>query len=619
MSKKTLYFFVLQFVFIIGYSQEIPVNTLDSHEKYVKLLENSKDLKYNEILKRYNDYIKRHPNNITVQVYKCKFIGSAYYDAYEDYDLNYEETASCLNSLFEKYPKNPEVLVYKLENTYGEEKQPLLESTISDSRENKIWSEGQKSRLYELATTHYNGSNDSKVVLYGKLAEGLNDSLDLSVVVSRAHLNLGDKDAAKRAILNGLNHDQDAWQLKDKADFLVEIGEHKEALKMFSRVNEKDSTLTNNTSLYEIFLGQEKYDIARGYLVKDTIYEWNRIEKIQNLFNHDLEYSTSDIALLTYRRLQKESFYDDFLGVKRFKLFLKKPFLPVSIDDFLHVIILLVCIVVLFLVPYLWILPIYSASKLFIQKVAPSEPDAKSYWNLKDFWLFSFVYLAIQFFVVLAYYYEENINYYFDLTSSYVDETIAELDIDVANGMLVYIALLFIATLFFLNKTKWRYVLNTNLGFFRMIAMSIGFVVFNAILLKILGSFIDLTDMTSLIKALNARVEIKAILSEYGLLTSILFVALIAPLYEEVIFRGIVLSATRKRLCFAWANVIQAFFFALIHFNMNLFIFYFIFGIVTGLMVKKTKGLLTGFFFHAINNLFVVLVLYMAMRLMAFG
>lgn len=601
------------------YAQDIPINSENSHEKFVTLLSNSKDVKYQEILGRYDAYISKYPNNVIVQVYRCKFIGTAYYDEYEDYNLKYEETESCISSLFEKYPNDPEVLLYKMENTYGEDRESLLETTIAVIDDNNDWTDKQKSRLYELATYYYNSVNYSSVVHYGELAEQLNDSLDLSVMISRAHIELGNDDLAKATMRRRLDRDQDAWNLKSKADLLVEIGEHDEALKMFDRVQEKDSTLTSNSSLYQIFIEQEKYDIARDYLVKDTIYEWNRAEKIQNLFKHDLEHSEAEIALSSYRRLQRESFYDDFLGIKRFKLFLKAPFEGFSFDDLLHFMILLVFIAVLFFLPYLWVMPIYGASKLFKRQFATEEPVEKPYWNLKHFWLFSFVYLLIQFIIVLAYFYEDYVNYYFDLVNSYVDESVVELDIDLANRMLVYVGLLFVATLFFLNRKRLRYVLNTNIGFIRLIFMSIGFVIFNMIFLKILGNFVDLSEMTTTIQESSARVEIKAMLSEYGVLTSILTIALIAPFYEEVIFRGIILSATRHRIGFVWANIIQAFLFALAHMNLSLFVFYFVFGLVTGYMVKRTNGLLAGFFFHSINNLFVVLLIYMAMRLFSIG
>jgi len=616
MPKKIIYLLMLMFFMcFVGFSQQTSVNSIDSHETFVKLLGNSKDVKYQEIINLYDAYIKRYPNDIKVQVYKCKFIGSAYYDEYEDYNLKYEETEVCLNNLYNLYPKNPYVLVYKIENSYGDDREALLSTAIQDIEENNAWTDKLKGNLYELASYYYNDVDDSKVVTYGEMAQKLNDSLDLSVMISRAHLNQGDTDYAKATMRKSLSRNLDAWDLKNKADFLVEIGEHDEALEMFDRANEKDSTLTSNGSLYEIFLEQKKYDIAREYLVKDTLYEWNRVEKIQNLFKHDLEYSDPDVAMLSYRRLQEASFYDDFFGIKRLKLFFKAPLLRLSFDDFLHFFILIVFIVGLFLVPYLWILPIYAGAKLAFKNKNPDESEAKPYWNLKHFWICSFFYLLIQFLLVLVFYYENYINYYFDVVTSYVDETVLETDADLANGLLIYMTLIFVSTLFFLNKRRLKYVLSTNLGFIQMILKSIGFVILNMILLKILGSFVDLSDMSTLIKELSARVEIKALLSEYGIMPAILMVALIGPFYEEVIFRGIVLSSTRNRLGFVWANIIQAFLFAVVHFNLSLFVFYFVFGLITGHMAKKTNGLLTSFFFHAINNLFVVLVLYMTMKL----
>lgn len=130
MSKKIL--LLLSFIVTsLGFTQNIQVNQKDSHEAFVEILNNSKELKYNDILKAYDAYLLLHPDAIQVQIYRCKFIGSAYYDEYDDYDLNYEKTNACIDSLFSTYSVHPDVLIYKLENTYGEDKEALINQTIS--------------------------------------------------------------------------------------------------------------------------------------------------------------------------------------------------------------------------------------------------------------------------------------------------------------------------------------------------------------------------------------------------------------------------------------------------------------------------------------------------------
>ena len=118
------------------------------------------------------------------------------------------------------------------------------------------------------------------------------------------------------------------------------------------------------------------------------------------------------------------------------------------------------------------------------------------------------------------------------------------------------------------------------------------------------------TDTATYFTLLSAKQEIILLLNEKGFLVAVLVVAILAPIYEEIIFRGIILNSVSKYVGFKTANVIQASLFGLIHYFLPLFPFYFVFGIVTGYLSKKTNGLLAGIIFHAINNFLTVVALY---------
>ena len=78
---------------------------------------------------------------------------------------------------------------------------------------------------------------------------------------------------------------------------------------------------------------------------------------------------------------------------------------------------------------------------------------------------------------------------------------------------------------------------------------------------------------------------------------------LFVPFYEEVLFRGIILSSTEKHIKFIWANILQALIFALIHQELPHIIFYFSFGLIAGYLRQRTFGLAASIFFHVTNNL----------------
>ncbi len=605
MIRRYLTLLLLLLISTLSISQNIRVDNVDSYQKYLEKLKNSKDLMYQDVLKKYDKYIKNNPYNITVQVYRCKFIGNAFYNESEGYDENYDETESCINALYESYSKHPEVLLYKLEYTYGDGREDFIKQILVLYEEDKSsWSDKQISSLYKQATYYYQQQNFNKVILFANKAEKFNDSLDLSIEKAKAYLELGNKEMGKEIILSNLSFDSEAWILSQKAELLLKFDENEEALKMFERLEKKDSTYSNNQSLYKIFLEKKEYDVARNYLVKDTLYEWNKEKSINKLLEHDLSFSDRKTALNIYRKAEQYSFYNDFFGIDRLRLFFKGEVTNLTFTDVIHVLIFIFSLLLILIIPYLWVLPVhFIGNKLLKNKIKSVIPFN---WDLKHFWLISFVYILISFLLLLFFDYHGTINYFF--TDYYVD--------DVENIPLLlkinfwYILLMFISTLFFLNRDRVKYLYISKIGFLRTLSLIALFILVNYFVLKFLKTFIDI----SYIPSLNIREVIKGLIQEKGLFAAILFVSILVPIYEEVIFRGIIFSSIEKHIGFWVANTIQASLFALIHDNLSLFLYYFVFGFMLGVLVKRSKGLFTGIVLHAINNSIAVIALYYIMK-----
>jgi len=94
----------------------------------------------------------------------------------------------------------------------------------------------------------------------------------------------------------------------------------------------------------------------------------------------------------------------------------------------------------------------------------------------------------------------------------------------------------------------------------------------------------------------------------FGGFGSLLVIAVLAPIFEELTFRGLLLGGLSRHISFGWANTFQALAFALIHDDPPRFLFYFAMGLFGGWLVKSTKSLGPAIAMHAINNGFVVLL-----------
>jgi hypothetical protein len=89
----------------------------------------------------------------------------------------------------------------------------------------------------------------------------------------------------------------------------------------------------------------------------------------------------------------------------------------------------------------------------------------------------------------------------------------------------------------------------------------------------------------------------------------ILVVAGFVPLVEELLFRGVLLEALAKHIPFWWANVGQALLFASVHENYRLLPFFLAFGVVCGVLARRSQALLAPMAVHSLNNLTVCFVL----------
>ena len=84
--------------------------------------------------------------------------------------------------------------------------------------------------------------------------------------------------------------------------------------------------------------------------------------------------------------------------------------------------------------------------------------------------------------------------------------------------------------------------------------------------------------------------------------SSFLVVAIFAPFFEEWLCRGMILRGLLTKMKPAWAIIISALFFALIHMNPWQALNAFIIGLVMGYVYYKTGNLLLTMLIHFINN-----------------
>ncbi|PIR54740.1 hypothetical protein COU74_03235 [Candidatus Peregrinibacteria bacterium CG10_big_fil_rev_8_21_14_0_10_36_19] len=79
-------------------------------------------------------------------------------------------------------------------------------------------------------------------------------------------------------------------------------------------------------------------------------------------------------------------------------------------------------------------------------------------------------------------------------------------------------------------------------------------------------------------------------------------IAIIAPVFEEIFFRGFVLQTLVDRIGVRWGNVVTAGVFAIFHMQPQAFFPLFIIGLIINNIAIKNKSIIPSIAFHCFNN-----------------
>lgn len=97
----------------------------------------------------------------------------------------------------------------------------------------------------------------------------------------------------------------------------------------------------------------------------------------------------------------------------------------------------------------------------------------------------------------------------------------------------------------------------------------------------------------------------------YFIPSFIISVIMVAPVFEEIIYRGIILELLYKRYGSLKAIGISSMLFAIMHLNIHQGVNGFFLGIILGYIYIKTNSLLLSMFLHFTNNFLVIISIYL--------
>lgn len=585
------------------------------HQHHIQQLGSAKDSLYQHILTNYNAYIKVNPHDARVQLERCRFIQHAYYDEYEDYNPNQEEAEACANELMATFPDNAEILLYPTDFLYGDTLRQYLHHLEGLAEENTVaWSD-YTWQVFQLLAQQYSYDDEHEdVITYGERASTLNDTLDLSLLLGKAYKQLASKEKAVEVLLLHLDSTNAPWDLNQKGELLLELGESGKAIEAFRMASTKNANVEDAGALGQALIDHGLAVEARAYLLKD--YKdggsWNADEALHALLQYDLTYGSADSARFTYRRLTELSFFNDPVGLFRLRLIAKDPLMGWTAGDVGRVLLFVVLVMTLLIVPYMWILPIHHLGN-YLKERGKIMDDATFRWRLRHFWLACSLWLICDLLTMVFFSYPAFITYFNDQFSTddfpLISQQHADLTIFFTLACLV----------FMLALLKWEEIksffpklrLSVNLraigvGIGLALALRFGLGIYVAIL-KLAGVSFGDQDLAGIADVQQAIISVNEF---YSPAVGLLIVAILVPIYEEILFRGVFLSACQRNMNFMAANILQALVFAFAHEDLKLVPFFVVFGMVAGVYTRKTESLITGTAMHMMNNLLAFLGIY---------
>ena len=604
MNRAAILFLLSVLFTMWGFGQK----TLE-HELFLEKIKHSSDATYKECIKEYDAYLEKFPNDVSVLIEKCKFIQYAQYDDYEYYNPNQAEFDSCAADIVNRFPTHPEVLLFQTTYLWGEELEEVFKNAEKSIKENpQQWKNTDLAAFYKAKSNKYYYEDDYKQALtYIEKAISQDKQYAFSLEHVRILLELDRKDEALTVLTSIPDTAKEIWELVQKADLFLELKAYSEALEIYNRVEEMDSTYINKANLASTLEGIGEYELARECLTNYASISYNKKAALLKLLNHDLNYQDGSKCIASYNAFRDLGYSVDPIGFHRLKLFFLHPTQPWKFRDLLGLISLLAILAILILIPYLWILPVYFAGRHC--KFLSNKNVYESSWNLKRFWFVSVGFLLASLFLYII----EPEMLYSLYNSSGFDATSESQ----GYAQLVFMFIMALFGLMAMYKINAKVLLSDSWSVAKSISMALGvFFMFKLIsgIYVLLGAKIfdiSINEIANISKMVFiSKQEIAAMVSTFGKGGCLLLIGFLGPIYEEIIFRGVILDSCQRHINFNVANIFQALLFAAIHGSLFLLPVYFLFGVTVGIMRKKSGGLLPCIVFHILNNVLALIVIF---------
>ncbi len=567
-----------------------------SHEQFIKTVEDSQRVRFKNTVGIYDKYLAENPDDPVAATERCLFI--SYFVYSEDiYIQEAEELLEKAETYLNNFQQDPVVEIYRLDQLYGEK---LIEKAEALLKRPKIkWSDAQLSDIHLKLASQYSQQPDlKKSGKHALQSLAAKPGAPAQLLAAEYYQSIEEENEGI-AVLQTVYPDEQPYQKKQRMTLLSDLGASEEALVVLRELIEKNPDIIGALDSARIF--------AAGGLIKEARTEFEKAKEnpissvtvAGEYLKFEMQHGSGEQAMIAYTELRDQGFENDPFLYRRFLLLNKDPHLTWQFRDGLGLLALIALVVIPWLVPLLWLVPVHYWG-LLRKRAGKIALDLRPDWNMRHAWSICGFFFFISVLMTYLFTYELIFDPLFD---QYASEKV-EIPNDKLATMLIVSDLVLLLGVGLIAGIKKSYLSFCQENWSWIKALGIAIICY--LPLMILGKvLIEIAGMDEASGHLDVSVTVQsfqAVFERFGPMILVLSLAVITPIIEEVMFRGVLLTSLVRHIPFWAANLLQAGLFTLMHEEVHVFPFLFAFGLVTGQMRKLSGSVLASTFLHAINN-----------------
>jgi membrane protease YdiL (CAAX protease family) len=562
--------------------------TVSTPEAGVERVRDAKVVAYREVLEGYDAAVKGAPDDAALAVARCRFIGSFTDEEYGDWvDSAPDEYEACQEALRTSFSSAPDVLLFDLQNMWGteavEEGERLLEAAGD-------WPAPlRKALLIKLSEAHSFGDNKTRA---GELALMATELGEHSLVPEAiGHLVAKDRFAEAIALLRRTPAATGAWEAKRRVDAALLIPERKWARWELARYAKSEFAVPAESAA-RAHLHAGDAAAARALVKKADATLSDNVRFDVLVAAGDLKAASALVDLADLDAFTEQ--------MRRFAIVLVKS--PATLGSWAMlkaVLICLACVALFALLPGLLLVPAHYRGLIRRSRGQPPRVPLFESVGLRHAWLgLTVILLAPMVVGVLA---EP------ESTVALLGETLPSDAAAFFRATLWGTIASLLCAIPIARRMRMREVFG-DAAAWRAVWWVVGLwivIVGVSALISLAASQIGSGQAGNTPSPHSQLMDILAVGGREvgGPILALLLVALLVPVIEELVFRGLLLGGLSRHLSFGWANALQAALFAVIHDDPRRLPFYFAMGLTTGWLTRKTRSLAPAIALHALNNL----------------